>query len=99
MRSNIDQIDHKPFVCVYDTESKNLEQIYLKVEPGNKVFDLSKSEEAKKRTKELDAFIEGLETSADLGLYYTGNVYKLIDNIKLEAGPRAIVEEVFHNVG
>lgn len=44
LRSNIDQINHKPSVYLIDTDTNLVERIYLKVKPAEEVFDFSELE-------------------------------------------------------
>lgn len=58
MRSNIDQIKHKPTVVIYDSRTRDLEAIPLKVAPASKVFDMAAAKQEKARNENLESFVE-----------------------------------------
>lgn len=70
MRKGKDQINHKPCVWMIDTETREHEQIELKVHPYRKVFDLNKikREETQDSIKEqaqlsIEKFVNSLNMS------------------------------------
>lgn len=73
MRHEIDQIDHKPHFYVFDILTKELEQFYIPIK--NNVFNLMEEEEKKEKTKELEAFIDGLKKDIVItGLKFKNNI-------------------------
>ena len=58
MRSNIDQIKHKPTVVVYDSEEQTIVDVPLKVAPASKVFDMLSAKREKERNDSLESFVE-----------------------------------------
>lgn len=63
MRSNSDQISHRPTVVIFDTLKRTLDTHALKVAPAGVVFDLEHTEQEKERNKELESFIEQIKTT------------------------------------
>ena len=63
MRSKIDQANHKPRVCVFDTETRTPRFFKLDVKPFAEIFDMSKEEEEKERSESLQNFIEQVTKS------------------------------------
>lgn len=61
MRSSIDQEDHKPFVVVYDTETRENKQIHVPVQNFNDIMNIENAVADKEKTKELEAFIKTLK--------------------------------------
>jgi DNA repair exonuclease SbcCD nuclease subunit len=62
MRSSINQVDHKPVVYVYDTDKRDLEEIFLKVKPAKKVLNFDQAKVQKDRDERLDTFIEAVKS-------------------------------------
>ena len=99
MRTRIDQIDHKPMVCIYNTDDRSIEKIYLNIKPAAKVFDMKKTKEIEERNKDLDAFVEMLDSPVlddeEMGLDFVDNLYKTIDDSDLNIGQgvKDIIEE------
>lgn len=95
MRTNIDQMNHRPSVVLYDTESRGIEVLALDVEPAEDVLDLEKSEQAKARNEDLDAFIEQVKSSKGApDLDFLGNLDKLVKSKDVSLGVQAKVNEI-----
>ncbi len=78
LRSNIDQVDHKPFVVLFDTETKEHEKIYIPIEDGEKVFKIGEVELAKERNANLETFISGLSNNKSIDLTFEDNLKRFI---------------------
>lgn len=74
MRSKIDQVDHKPFIVVYDTDTKKHKQIFIPIEPAEKVFQLDKVEIEKERNENLGSFVSGLLEQKDISSVFEDNL-------------------------
>ena len=61
VRSNISQLNHKPAVVVYDTESKEIDIIDLDVRPFQEVMMVERAEKEKERNLALEAFVHSLK--------------------------------------
>lgn len=80
MRQTAAQVDHRPCVFRWDSGYQAPEQIFLPIEPD--VLDLTQLQEEKARDGRIEAFVERLETPAELGLEFEANL-----GAYLEANP------------
>jgi len=78
LRSNIGQVDHKPFIVLFDTETRKYEKIYIPIEDGEKVFKIGEVELAKERNANLETFISGLSSSKSIDLTFEDNLKRFI---------------------
>lgn len=98
VRTKIDQEDHKPCIFIFDTDTQELKQYYLGIQPFN---DIIKFEEAKKEKEENDTlkkYAEALKSNTQLtGINYRQNVYKYLkDNKdKVTPGMNNFIKKVF----
>jgi len=91
MRSKIDQVDHKPAVAVFDTETKKVEVIDIPVKPINEIFRIEEAQKEADRSEQLESFIEGLESTEEIeGLDFKANVEEWIKDNKEEQDPEII---------
>jgi DNA repair exonuclease SbcCD nuclease subunit len=74
MRNKIDQVDHKPFIVLFDTETKKYKQIFIPIEPAEKVFRIEKVAVEKERNTNLESFVSGLSEQKEIGLAYEDNL-------------------------
>jgi len=94
MRANIDQIDHKPRVYIYDTEKRSLEEILLKVAPVKKVLDVKKAEVQKERDERLELFIANLKQGEKGTTFdFIDRLYEVMGDKKVDQEIREIIEE------
>jgi len=97
LRSNIDQINHKPVVYVFDTNTEVLERHWVPCEPFDQVFDMAKVSAEKERDKKMEAFVNKLTGEAELeGLDFIKNLHSFVGMNKLEIddATQEIIEEV-----
>lgn len=96
MRSNIDQVDHKPVVYIYDTEKRSLDEIFLKVKSAKKILNLDKAQIQKERDEKLDLFIDTLRDKGGKTnqFDFIGSLYEKMDLANISSDVRAIIEEV-----
>jgi len=99
MRSSISQIDHKPCVYLVNIERQDREivyvfdKIFLDIEPSENVFDIKQHDKEEKRSKELDLFVEGLNSSDEKSIK-VNFVDRLIQySNKQEQGVRDVIQE------
>jgi len=78
LRSNIDQVDHKPFIVLFDTETRKYEKIYIPIEDGEKVFKIGDVELTKERNENLETFISGLSNNKAIDLTFEDNLKRFI---------------------
>uniref|UniRef100_A0A6M3JP55 Putative calcineurin-like phosphoesterase n=2 Tax=viral metagenome TaxID=1070528 RepID=A0A6M3JP55_9ZZZZ len=94
MRANIDQVDHKPRVYVYDTEKRSLEEIFLKVAPVKKVLDIKKAEVQKERDERLELFIANLKQGERGTTFdFIDRLYEVMNDKKVDQETKGIIEE------
>ncbi len=77
MRQNIDQVDHKPMVVMYDTDTGDITPMPLKVAPAVKVFDMALGKAAKERNEMLESFVEQVGGSGAPDLDFLATLGKL----------------------
>lgn len=62
-RLSITEAKHKPQILIIDTETREIEKIFLKsAKKVEEIFDLSKVEEIKEKDNSLNAFIQSIES-------------------------------------
>lgn len=93
LRNKTDMIDHKPYVILFDTETKNWKQIFVPIEPAEKVFNLVKIEKEKEKDKNLEAFVLGLSVNKETGLTFEDNLNVYMNELNIERNIRSIIEE------
>ena len=93
MRSKTDQINHKPFIVIFDTNTKEYKQIFIPIEPPEKVFNLEKVEREKEKNENLEAFVTGLSADKEIGLKFEDNLNAFLAEINVGADIRQIIEE------
>jgi predicted phosphodiesterase len=74
MRSKIDQVNHKPFVVLYDTDTRKYQQIFIPIEPADKVFRMEKVVAEKERNTSLESFVAGISEQKEVGLLFEDNL-------------------------
>lgn len=84
MRNKIDMIDHKPYVVLFDTDTRLHKKIYIPIEPAEKVFDMRKVTIEKERDENLDAFVSGLSEHKEMSLSIEDNLNHYIKNNKVD---------------
>ena len=92
MRSNVDQMKHKPSVVVYDTEERTIDIIPLNVEPAKKVLSSEVAKREKERNAELESFIDQIgDTTIAPELNFLSNLQKLS---QAENIPKPIADKI-----
>ena len=96
MRANIDQVDHKPVVYIYDTDKKSFDEIFLKVKPIKKVLNLDRAHIQKQRDEKLELFIDTLKTKGRESNQYNfiERLYEIMNTNDISLDIREIIEEV-----
>lgn len=94
MRSTISQIDHKPAVYLWDSESGSVERIPLTVRPAEEVFDLAKVETERQRDEKMETFVNGLKDTVDVSLDFKDNVRAYCIKNKVDDGVIGVINEV-----
>lgn len=97
LRSDVDQIDHKPVVYILNTETDTLEKHFVPCEPFEQVFDMAKVTAEKERDKKMEAFVDRLTGETELeGLDFIKNMYRFVDKNKeeIDEATQEIIGEV-----
>jgi DNA repair exonuclease SbcCD nuclease subunit len=99
MRSSIAQVDHKPMVAIYDTDSKETTFVDLKIEPMENVMCLEKAKVEKEKNEQLEAFVKSLK-DAEFGEH--GEVAVKLDFLEIlkeymeEAGTDPAISKIIY---
>jgi DNA repair exonuclease SbcCD nuclease subunit len=80
MRSNADQINHKPSVFLYYASNNTVKQVFLPI--NEDVISREHIEKAEKRELRIDAFIDKLKDDSQSFLSFEDNVNNLIRSNK-----------------
>lgn len=91
MRNSIALVNHKPFVVLFDTETKAYKQIFIPIEPEDKVFRMEKVIVEKERNENLESFVTGLSQQKEVGFLFE-------DNLKAYAKENNIEDEVIAEI-
>ena len=97
MEASKQMMDHKPFLVIYDTKTKQWKQIYIPIRPADEVLDRKKIEDVQERNEQLEAFVESLSTDYSVELDFDENMreFLLLNKDSIGQGVRGILEEVF----
>jgi len=91
LRSKTDQIDHQPFIVLYDTETMEYKKILIPIEPVEKVFNLEKVTKEKEKNENLSSFVTGLSESKEIGLKFEDNLNSYLDENNIGLKIREII--------
>lgn len=93
LRNKTDMIDHKPYVIIFNTETQDWKQIFIPIEPAEKVFNLEKIIKEQERDKNLEAFILGLGTQKEIGMTFEDNLRNYMKDFQISSQIKNIIEE------
>jgi translation initiation factor IF-2 len=96
MRMTKAQINHKPFVVLYNTMAKEYKQVFIPTKPAKVVFDLKKLEEDKEHDEKIEAFVKGLNEHKDMGLSFQDNLREYGKKNKVDKKIMMIIEEAMN---
>ena len=86
MRSNIGQVDHEPFVYIYDTETKKVKGYQLPIALADTVFDMENAKREKKKKEINDLFVKSLKGKTEIkGLNFLDNLDNVVSSSELSA--------------
>lgn len=86
--------EHKPFVVVYDTDTRKYEQIFIPIKPAEEVLNRERIEQVQERDERLEAFVEGLSTEYSVQLDFRANLGEFLKENKVRLGVKDIFKEV-----
>ena len=103
MRSNIDQINHRPCVWIYDTECGSAEQICLDIEPFEEVMDIERAEREKavavQKNDRMDKLEMKLRSESKItGLDYSARVAERVKLLQREDMINPIAVEIIGEI-
>ncbi len=94
LRNKTDMVNHKPFIVIFDTETKEYKQIFIPIEPPEKVFNLEKIVKEKEKNEYLEAFVSGLsESHKEIGLTFEDSLNNYLNENDINSSIRQIIEE------
>jgi DNA repair exonuclease SbcCD nuclease subunit len=93
MRSKIDQIHHKPFICIFDTEERTYEKIYIPIQDWAEVFDIESKVKEEQKNEMLDSFVKALAVPGHkkVGMNFRDNIHKFMEENNIEPAVRDVV--------
>lgn len=96
-RLSITEAKNAPKVAILDTRTREIEIIKLKsAKPGSEIFDLSKIEEIKKFDKNIEEFIQSLESTT----FQKQNIRGIIEDIgKKEKVDKEVINLIVSKMG
>jgi len=74
MRSTVAQYDHQPKIYLWCAEGNSVEEIEIPIVLSKDVFDLSRSEEIKKKDERMFAFIDSLRMDGEIKMSFKKNL-------------------------
>lgn len=94
LRSNANQIDHRPSVYLWYAGDNSIERAYLPIEQG--VINSSHLEEVKERSARIESFVNRLKDVEEVGLSFEKNIEEFF---KTNRQRKRVVEKVWGAIG
>lgn len=98
-RMNSDQINHKPFVVLFNINTREYKKIYIPIELPENIFKIDKIKKEKIENIELDNFIKGLSEHKSMSLSFEDNLRREIKHSKIPSSIVNIIETFLKEVG
>jgi len=93
MRSTIAQIEHEPFIVLFDVDERSYEKIFIPIQPAEQVFKLEQIKVEKERDDKIKAFVAGLSEQKEMGMSFEDNLVRYIRDNKVNKKVVTIIEE------
>lgn len=95
MRMNIDQVDHQPFFCIYDCETKRTEKFNYPIQDAQIVFRKDiKKQDKKFHSDQIEIFNRSLNTvEIDGELSYRTNVQQVMQKKRVRKRTKELIEQ------
>ena len=93
MRTNIDQVTHKPRFYIYDTQTKNYTQYDIPIDAPEDVFRLDKKMEKDAHDIELDDFTTALNVKFKNQFSFKNNLTTIIKKNDVHARSKAYIDD------
>ncbi len=97
LRSNIGQVEHKPFFVLFDTDTREYQKIDIPIRPAEQVFLLDKVAFEKETNNNLDLFVSGLSEQKEVGLVFKENIDQYCKDNEVEDLVVKDINEAFQN--
>ena len=94
LRTSIDQIEHRPCIFRYNTETKELRQEFIPIETGINVFNREQVEAKKENNAELDLFIASLKDTKVKGMSFVRNLNQYLKDTNQEEPLQNLVNDL-----
>lgn len=78
LRSRIDQVNHKPYIMIYNFETKKYNYVYIPIQNPSEVFRMEEVAREEKRDEKIKAFVDGLDDDQELGTKFEDNMHVFI---------------------
>lgn len=103
MRSTIAQVNHKPAVALYDTETREVTEIELKIEPVSHIMAVVKAEKEKDRNEKLMEFGEVLrkrmiENTQTNRLDFVSELDRFVNENFIDVEIKKIIDECLEDI-
>lgn len=98
IRTNIGQENHHPCVFLFDTDTKELKQYRLHIDPFNEVIKFDEAKKEKESNEILQQYSRALKSNTQLtGINYRKNVHKYIkeNGDKVTPGMQEFIKKTF----
>jgi hypothetical protein len=97
-RMNIDQTNHKPFFCIYNTETKEIEKYYYDLKDPKDVFKEEETKLQKASDKRKNEFAEGLKSDFEGELDFRQNINSILKKKRrMKKRTKELIEEALLN--
>ena len=96
MRSSSAQINHNPFIVLFDTQTRKYEKIFVPIKSAKEVFDLKKIEQEKEKDENITAFVNGLTEHKETGLNFESNLFAYCKENKVDEDITNIIQEALN---
>jgi len=93
MRMKADQLDHKPCVGLYDTETKELEVVEVPCTPAEEVLSREHIEEVQRRDERRQLLVKSLKEGYKIALSYKNNLQGFFEKNKTKEEVRNLIWE------
>ncbi len=91
-------MQHRPKVVIFDTDTNEPEDIYLDVKPASEAFDLSKKKEKRVEGPDFSAMVAQLKAAGRIGLSFRENLVRYLETKKVEKNVQEAVWNALEGV-
>jgi len=99
MRSKINQVDHRPCIFIFDTETLKYKKIFIPVESSDRVFDFENSKAEAEKDDRLARLITTLKNRSKIsGIDFRLNMSNIVSNLTANNGISKSAYEIYEEV-